>query len=100
MFFFVIAEDRYYANEEPIYESMADIPALYDVVAMEMETEIYTETEVATENSSEYDDVVSPIPQKYEAPKTKKKDIYRVSDGMLPSRHQYEQPVAPLKVCQ
>ena len=67
------------------------------------ESEVVTEAEVATENFSEYDDVVIPIqtfPQQYEAPQTKIKDIYRVSDGMLPSRYEYEQPRAQLKVHQ
>jgi len=101
-------DDRYFANEEPLYQSIDDVVMVKKTeVATESdvatESEVVTEAEVATENFSEYDDVVSPIqtfPQQYEAPRTEIKDIYRVSDGMLPSRYKYELPRAQLKVYQ
>ena len=95
-------DDRYFANEEPLYQSIDDV-VMVRKTEVATESEVVTEAEVASENFSEYDDVVSPIqtfPQQYEAPQTKIKDIYRVSDGMLPSRYEYEQPRAQLKVHQ
>lgn len=95
-------DDRYFANEEPLYQSIDDV-VMVKKTEVATESEVVTEAEVATENFSEYDDVVSPIqtfPQQYEAPRTEIKDIYRVSDGMLPSRDKYEQPRIQLKVYQ